>query len=465
MTTIILKDGSSVATDDRTSSAFVDYDNDVIWVGGGRGWLHKITPAFRATPAEVTTGGFPLQVNQTNPTDLSSPVYDSRSRSVFVGDAGGFFYRVSVTGVVTVTATKQLDFGTGLFAGPIVDGTTGRVYVFSSSDGTKNCAGLPCAAVYQFAATFPANAAGNKAVVGTSQVAPPRPNPLFAGGFDANYFSSGNATGNLYVCGNTGGVPRLYRIPINAGTMGPAVTGPALSSVTTGCSPVTDISNPNAAGGTKEWIFASAQASGLGNKCAAGGCAMNFVDTPWLPSHAYAVGQQVLDPSFNVQTCSTAGTSRTAALGQPAWNATVGGLTPDAGAQWVNQGPHAAAHGAWQANHAYQLADSIIDTNGNIQVVTTPGTSRTAAQGHPTWATSPSNITNDRAVRWSNAGLPATASLPASGGSGGIIVDNIVGSGTMAGASQIYFSTQSNQACGTTGTGGCAVQASQSGLQ
>jgi hypothetical protein len=58
----------------------------------------------------------------------------------------------------------------------------------------------------------------------------------------------------------------------------------------------------------------------------------------------------------------------------------------------------------------------------------------------------------------------ATAGLASAGGSSGIIIDNI---STSKGASQIYFSSLSNQTCagnGTTGsgTGGCAVQASQS---
>ena len=57
----------------------------------------------------------------------------------------------------------------------------------------------------------------------------------------------------------------------------------------------------------------------------------------------------------------------------------------------------------------------------------------------------------------------------ANGGTSGVIIDNTVGSGTLAGASQVYFSTLSNQACvgnGSTGSGsgGCAVQASQAGL-
>ena len=462
MTRINLQGG----TDDTTSSVFPDYTHDVIWVGAALGSLHKFTGVFQGTPTEVTTGGFPAQVNGTKFAALSSPVYDSSSGNVFVGDVLGFLYRVSPTGAVT--ASGQLDFGTGLLTSPVVDSTAGKVYVFSSSDGTTNCTGAtPCAAVYQLPTNFGSGTTGTKVAVGLSQPAPPNPNPMYAGAFDSSYYASVNATGNLYVCGNTAGPPTLYRIPINAGTMGAPVTGPALASATTGCSPVADVPNPNATGGTKEWIFASAQANGLGNLCGSAGCVMNFVDTPWQPSHAYTVGQQVLDTHFQVQTCRTAGTSRTAVLGPPAWNTTVGGSTTDAGTlRWVNQGPQAAAHGSWLPSHGYALGNSIIDSNGNIQVVTTAGTSRTVLQGHPTWVTTIyAPTTADNTVRWRNAGLPATASLAAAGGTGGVIVDNIVGSGTMAGASQVYFSTQSNQVCGTTGTGGCAVQASQSALK
>ncbi len=47
-------------------------------------------------------------------------------------------YRVdSDTGAVT--ATGELDFGTGIVQGPIVDSTAGLVYVFASSDGTETC--------------------------------------------------------------------------------------------------------------------------------------------------------------------------------------------------------------------------------------------------------------------------------------------------------------------------------------
>lgn len=59
-----------------------------------------------------------------------------------------------------------------------------------------------------------------------------------------------------------------------------------------------------------------------------------------------------------------------------------------------------------------------------------------------------------------------TAAAAAAGGTGGIVVDNTVGAGTLAGASQIYFSTLTSGACTTSvGSGGCGTQASQSALQ
>ena len=48
-------------------------------------------------------------------------------------------------------------------------------------------------------------------------------------------------------------------------------------------------------------------------------------------------------------------------------------------------------------------------------------------------------------MTWENLGAIATAALAAAGGTSGIIIDNTVGSGTLAGASQVYFSTLSNQ--------------------
>jgi len=95
MTTVVLKTSSGAPTDDTTSSIFYDYSNDIAWVGGALGWLHKVSGVFKGTPAEVRTGGFPVLLNAG--LTLGSPVFDRVSGNVYVGDALGFLYRVSST--------------------------------------------------------------------------------------------------------------------------------------------------------------------------------------------------------------------------------------------------------------------------------------------------------------------------------------------------------------------------------
>ena len=121
MTTITLRTEANVAVDDTTSSVFPDYQGDTLYVGGGLGWLHKITGVFVGSPPqEVHSGGFPVQVNPGNTTTLYSPVFDGTS--VFVGDQGGYFYRVNAASGAVVQSA-QLDDGAGIVSGPYLDGT------------------------------------------------------------------------------------------------------------------------------------------------------------------------------------------------------------------------------------------------------------------------------------------------------------------------------------------------------
>jgi hypothetical protein len=376
---------------------------------------------------------------------------------VFVGDAGGFFYSVSAaTG--TVTASSQLDHGTGIVAGPVVDSTAGLAYVFASNDGSTACAGFPCAAVYRFASGFAAGSAGAKVTVGASAVAP---KPLYEGALDSAYASSANAAGNLYVCGHTGGHPTLYQVQITSGgVLGTVVTGPVLSGSNTGCSPVTHVLNPNATGGTTEFIFASVQTNGTSTPCAAGGCIMNFKATPWNPSTAYTLGQEIVDSHFQMQIVTTAGTSGTSV---PTWTTVSGLTTTDGSVKWLNLGVVTAATPAgWQASFAYFLRNYIEDSNQNIEVVKNVAGDNKSGTVQPTWSTTVGHIIVDNHVTWMNAG-PAPSGLASSGGTSGVIIDNTVTSGVSG--SQVYFSTQGNQVCGTSGTGGCAVQASQSAVK
>ncbi len=463
-----LHDGGGVAVDDTTSSPFYDYHNDIAWVGGARGWLHKITGVFKGSPTEATTGGFPVQVSPPSTNPLSSPVYDQASRNLFIGDAGGFFYRIaSATGAVTASA--QLDFGVGLLEGPLLDETNGFTYVFSSSDGTSNCTGgTACSAVYALSTSFGAGTSGSKSTVGRSVVTGtlPNPNPMYLGGLDSAYYNSVNGTGNLYVCGNTGSNPKLYRVPVTAGTLGTAVAIAGLTPVTATpvvCSPVTEFPNPNANVSKTELLFVSVQ--NHGRACANTGCVMNFMDLPWQPKTHYNVGQEVLvlrpgNSTLYINTAVVAGTTGTTA---PNWPVGSGVKTVDGGVggvTWLNQGAtDVVLPPVWTANHPYGSQARIFDGT-NIEISNNAGTSGAAA---PSWNTTIGGNTTDNGVTWVNAGPYPSTSKAVTGGTGGIIIDN---TSTFSGASQVYFFTLGNQLCTTSGgTGGCAMQASQTTLK
>ena len=450
--------GLGAQTDDITSSIFYDYTSDTAYVGDSLGLLHKYHPFFTTgVPAEVALP-WPVQANPANHTALTSPVYDHVTHNVFVGDAGGYFERISATGIPTVSA--QVDHGAGISTdGPILDQTAQKMYVFSSNDNSTNCAGGPCAAVLQFSTTFASGTSGTKTTVGNSSGTP---NFLYAGAFDNSYYNSRNATGNLYVCGNTCANPTMYQVPISAGTMPVAATS-LTTATTTGstdsCSTVTDVSNPNAAGGLEERVYFSPRNHGRATACSAKGCVESFIVTPWQASTAYVLSHQILSPKLHIEVVITAGTSGATA---PSWTNTAGVTRTDGTVTWLDQGALTAVPlPAWAANNAY-TATRLLDSNGNVEIVGTPGTSGATT---PSWSTTPGGTTLDGTVTWINGGTMSVTALQVAGGASGIIIDNVVGSGTMAGASQVYFSSLGNQACTTGGTGGCAIQASQAGLK
>jgi hypothetical protein len=219
--------------------------------------------------------------------------------------------------------------------------------------------------------------------------------------------------------------------------------------------------NPNASGGATEWVFASVETGGVASGCSLGGCIFNFKDTPWKPSTAYLVGQEVLDSNLHVEVVSVAGTSGATV---PFWTTSLGGTTTDGPVQWLNQGSVSAfTPPAWTAGHHYPKNTEILDPAGNIELVTSTGTDISGGT-IPSFSATAGGTTNDGTVTWTNVGAIATAAMPAAGGTSGIVIDNTVDSGTERGASQIYFSTL-NGGCGTGGADGCAVQASQAALQ
>ena len=328
---------------------------------------------------------------------------------------------------------------------------------------------VDCSGVYQLDTTFAAGALGSEAAVGSSDVTD-TPNPLYLGAFDSSYYDSTGinaATGNLYVCGNTGGAPTLYQVAIAAGVM-PASGGQSIApltplSSTASCSPVTDIPNPNVlgAGIFSERLFASVQNNGSLSACASGGCILNLIDTPWQPFVTRTIGQQILSPRGHVVTATTNGTS--AGTDLVPWPNQAAFTYTDGTEIWIDQGALTSPFVAYQSSHTYvTLKVKILDTNNNIQILTTKGTTGALP---PTWKTGPGQTTADGTAVWTNVGAFPMFGLAASGGTSGIIVDNVLGP-SVVGGSQVYFRTLSDQLCTTSGgTGGCAVQASQPALQ
>ena len=68
MTTATLKNASGIVLNSDTySSVFYDYNNDIAYVGDDSGWLHQFGTVFKAVPGEVTSAGWPVQVNPSFP--------------------------------------------------------------------------------------------------------------------------------------------------------------------------------------------------------------------------------------------------------------------------------------------------------------------------------------------------------------------------------------------------------------
>jgi hypothetical protein len=99
---------------------------------------------------------------------------------------------------------------------------------------------------------------------------------------------------------------------------------------------------------------------------------------------------------------------------EPTWNTTLLGTTNDGTAQWRNRGAQienwgiaaptsapslvvSGASSAWQPNTFYSTSKVIIDSNGNLQQVTTGGLSGHTA---PIWATTVGATTTDGTVVW-----------------------------------------------------------------
>lgn len=469
------------------SAPFVDYAADILWVGDGNGRLHKFTGVFKDEPAEVTTGGFPVTV--ATGMKLSSPVqYDG---NVYIGsqsgagDLGGKLHRISASDGSKFDSVKLANVdSTGLRESVIVTDTpvgSGSVFGFLFNDGTggntTDCAPTSsaggdqsaCRVVARFAPGFAADAQpAQRAYVGRGNS---RVSTLYAGAFDDAYYTSATGTGAMYIVGGDPldtFVPTLWKISLTNGAMTSQQKGPVVGI--NDCNNVGDcITNrwnwspvTYAKQGSNEFIYYSMPYKGNQTGCSdaclymyqlnnlrngtveqwtvqiARGASSGFFGTRQGISNTTTAGNLTVNnvallPGTHFSPAGTRPQDRTALV--TAINAYTGYSAVETG-DCTNDTSSLCAI-TITSNVPGNLAGTLVAANG-LDNVSVPGNANGSAGNLVGWGTTAN----------------ANASLPAPGGTGGIVIDN--NSGT-PGAAQIYFTQQV--------TGGNAIQASQSGLE
>ena len=119
-----------------TSSPWIDYSDDVVFVADDSGVLYKITGVFKGTPTLVTSSPWPITVSAG--TRLSPPVFDRSRGFLLAGGRNGDLYEIETTSgaVAAMIVGAHGARGAGVVAPPIVDVTNNRTYAVSANDGT-----------------------------------------------------------------------------------------------------------------------------------------------------------------------------------------------------------------------------------------------------------------------------------------------------------------------------------------
>lgn len=103
----------------------------------------------------------------------------------------------------------------------------------------------------------------------------------------------------------------------------------------------------------------------------------------------------LLDSNGNIQYSASGGTTNP--VGIPIWATQLSSTTLDGNVTWKNVGPL----GTWIASNAFENPSVIVDSNSNIQLVTTAGTSGATV---PSWNATFAATTTDGTITWTNIG-------------------------------------------------------------
>jgi hypothetical protein len=260
-----------------TSSPWIDYATDVVYVGSDKGNVYKITGVFKGTPALPPPGGtWPVTVH-TN-FHLTPTVLDAGRSVLMVGSSDGVLYKIDTTkGVLASSSLRVGQKGgtsSGIVAPPIVDGTSGTTFVVSAN-GASSAPGGHSAVLVQ---------------ADTDTMAEMRRDPIGLGAsggtvlhlYDptlSNDYINDPSTGVIRLCGTKvdDTSPWQYAFGFTVSGTQPILNGSPsfsqqlLTSTAARCTGWTEFFNPNVGvGGTDLFFFGLTQdCTGTGQ---AGGC-------------------------------------------------------------------------------------------------------------------------------------------------------------------------------------------------
>jgi hypothetical protein len=227
-----------------TSSPWVDYSDDIAYVGDDNGTIYEISPVFNGTPALVQS--IPVSSGYR----LSPPVLDRPAHQLLVGSRNGDLYDIdTATGSLSALIIgAHGNTNPGVLAPPVIDITSGTAFVVSANNG--KAAVLVQVDISTLTALATAQiglGAASKTVLSIGQPA-----------LNNNYYNN-PSTGAIYVCG-TGAddtTPWLYTFGFSGIDMNtsPASSQQLLTSTGPACTNFTEFFNPNVNGGTDFFFF------------------------------------------------------------------------------------------------------------------------------------------------------------------------------------------------------------------
>jgi hypothetical protein len=293
------------------SSPWVDYNTDTAYVGTDDGILYKISPVFGGgAPALVNDANWPVTVWTSGSSKvLTGPVVDTNAGRIFIGDANGYLYAISLAAPAKATVARVPigwvghGAGTGVVDPPIVvnDSANPAVDQVFTFTGCSNVLGIG-GAINQIPANFTSTSSYTAVDLGSrSGSGDCTTGNVHGGTFDDAFWTGGSTTGHIVACGFVSGTsgtplapsnPKMYRIGFDVNhliTSTGQTTWVVNNTKGDECSPLTEFSNGTTdklffgVGGTTEgFVESSSFTAGFPapGTCSAGNPTSTCVTTP-----------------------------------------------------------------------------------------------------------------------------------------------------------------------------------------